>query len=218
VIYLLIYCKKWHYTGLKLISRFWRFRNTDAAGSNAKSVFSVALHRLTVALTAATACFTVRVTMLFLKMVALHSSTVITNNRFRLFGLFWFILADFLPRGLPSLAFVALMMYSRRDTNSDLNKEFLKPNAQEMSGSVFGEYGLDDSTNGAAPDGHFTFLGDGHSPRAGDYEYYDGLSYYEEDEVMESNDHEHMDALGYTSPPRSRSAPNRDRLQSHTSV
>ena len=153
--------------------------------------------------------------MLFLKMVALHSSTVITSNRFRLFGLFWFVLADFVPRGLPMLAFIALMMYSRRDTGSNLSREFLDPTGKAMSENGFQEYELDESSRGGAA-GHFTFLGDGHSPRAGGYDYYDELTYYEDEYEMESEDRHNQDALGYVSP-RSRS-PTRGRVLSHTEV
>lgn len=157
--------------------------------------------------------------MLFLKMVVLHTSTLVTNDRFRFFGLFWFTLADFIPRGFPSLAFVALMMYSRRDTTStDLNKEFLHHGGTELNGDIlFDEYrdGLDGSSNGP-PAGHFTFLSDGYSPRAGGYNFYDELAYYEDDANMETQDEEHMNALGYKSP-KSRS-PTKGRTLSHTEV
>ena len=113
---------------------------------------------------------------------------------FKFFGLFWFTLADFIPRVLPSLAFIALMMYSRRDTNSDLNKGFLNP-THEMSNP-----GVLDESLGGTPLGHFSFFNDGYSPRAGGYDYYDELSYYEDENAMELDDQQHMAALGYGAP------------------
>lgn len=154
--------------------------------------------------------------MLCLKMVVLHSSTAVTNDKFRFFGLFWFTLADFIPRGLPSLAFVALMMYSRRDTHSELNREFLRPGTELSNDALFIEYRneLDDSSNG--PPAHFKFLSDGYSPRTAGHDYYDELSYDEEDNDMLLLDGIHLDALGYRSPISS--YPTRGRLLSHTEV
>jgi hypothetical protein len=58
--------------------------------------------------------------MLILKMVALHAEDpgMITSESFSLFGIGWFVLADFIPRALPSVSFM-IVMQSRR--NSSVN-------------------------------------------------------------------------------------------------
>lgn len=116
------------YYGLRLIFRFRRFHMVEKKTTNsaARTVFSIALHRLTVALVISTLCFMLRVTMLAIKIIALHYNGSVTSPGVPLFGLLWFSAADFIPRGLPSLAFISLMMYSRRIDKSEMNRGLLK--------------------------------------------------------------------------------------------
>jgi hypothetical protein len=116
------------YYGLRLIFRFRRFHMVEkkTTNSTARTVFSIALHRLTVALVISTLCFMLRVTMLAMKIIALQYNGSVTSPGVPLFGLLWFFAADFIPRGLPSLAFISLMMYSRRVDNNEMNRGLLK--------------------------------------------------------------------------------------------
>jgi hypothetical protein len=72
-------------------------------------VFTKVVLRLTFVLTLTTICFLFRLSMLTLKMVALHSPETYTTPDFSLFGLLWFTCSDFIPRVLPSFAFIFLM-------------------------------------------------------------------------------------------------------------
>mmetsp|Transcript_33248 Transcript_33248/g.48108 ORF Transcript_33248/g.48108 Transcript_33248/m.48108 type:complete len:482 (-) Transcript_33248:92-1537(-) len=128
--------------GLKLISRFWYFSNLerqqctsslDRHGSSlmdfiefvaslrvqtSESVFKIVVVRVTFVLLLCTACFLSRVSMLVAKMAALHSSAQVTSAYFSLFGLGWFVFADFVPRALPSLACLLLLSLRRPGSRS----------------------------------------------------------------------------------------------------
>lgn len=84
--------------------------NGRLAGSvDRRHLFLSVAVRLTTVLTISTACFLLRVVMLISKIVALHEHAAITSRSFSLFGFLWFLTADFVPRVLPSLAFIFLM-------------------------------------------------------------------------------------------------------------
>jgi len=73
-------------------------------------IFHGVVFRLTAVLFLSTICFMIRVIMLILKMIALHSHTIhLTTPSFTLFGFWWFLCSDFLPRTVPTLAFIFLM-------------------------------------------------------------------------------------------------------------
>jgi hypothetical protein len=128
------------YYGLRLIRRFWHFSNIDARSklsvtgkkgcclwfygllvrSEASSVFTTAVVRLTVVLCIATFCFLLRVVMLILKLVAYHDDSFsVTSTFFPLFGLLWFTLCDFIPRALPTISFMILMQSNKAKATAD---------------------------------------------------------------------------------------------------
>lgn len=72
-------------------------------------VFTRVVTRLTSVLLLVTFCFLLRFIMLIGKMAELHTQKEYTNHVFSLFGLLWFCLSDFIPRAVPSLAFIFLM-------------------------------------------------------------------------------------------------------------
>lgn len=116
------------YYGVKLVRRFWHFSLiekralsaskgpnggswyfTQVGSSPGEQVFTKVVIRLNSVLIVASICFICRVCMLIAKMDALHADTRLTTPSFSLFGFFWFVFSDFIPRALPSLAFIALM-------------------------------------------------------------------------------------------------------------
>ncbi len=58
-------------------------------------------------------CFLLRVAMLIVKIVAIHTDRAVTTPSFAIFGVLWSLLSDFIPRVLPSLAFMYLMRTKR---------------------------------------------------------------------------------------------------------
>lgn len=131
------------YYGVKLVRRFWHFSVLEqqaaaqkrgnaffgllltASGSEG-NVFTKVVLRLTSVLVLSSVCFLARLCMLMAKMIAIHSSSQLTSRSFALFGLGWFLLADFVPRALPALAFIFLMRTKRpaRDQIKDTNNSF----------------------------------------------------------------------------------------------
>lgn len=120
------------YYGVKLVRRFWHFSMIERQSASQKSIFAYILNwqastgdqdavftkvviRLTSVLVLSSICFIMRVCMLITKMAAVHSSDPITTPTFTLFGFLWFCCADFIPRTLPTLAFIFLMR-TRRPT------------------------------------------------------------------------------------------------------
>jgi hypothetical protein len=113
--------------GLKLVFRFWHFSSISTSvassggnrwipaniqmsgGAGENQMFKQAVCRLTTVLTVTSICFLLRMCMLAAKMAALYSSRVITTETFTLFGFWWFVFADFLPRVVPTVAFMQLM-------------------------------------------------------------------------------------------------------------
>jgi hypothetical protein len=82
------------------------------------TVFTRVVYRLTFVLSLTTLCFLFRLAMLIMKMIALHANSTYTNEQFSLFGLAWFTCSDFIPRGLPSIAFIFLMRTKKPVTTS----------------------------------------------------------------------------------------------------
>jgi hypothetical protein len=73
-------------------------------------VFTRVVLRFTAALAMVSLCFLLRLAMLLAKMFELHSpQSSVTSRAFPLFGFWWFVLSDFVPRMVPSLALVFLM-------------------------------------------------------------------------------------------------------------
>lgn len=122
------------YYGVKLVRRFWHFSMIERQASSQKNIFAYLLNwstnngdqdavftkvviRLTSVLVLSSTCFVLRVCMLIAKMAAVHSSDPITTPTFTLFGFLWFCCADFIPRALPTLAFIFLMRTRRPSQN-----------------------------------------------------------------------------------------------------
>ena len=113
------------YYGIKLVKRFWHFSRIERQAAANKSIFSYVVYwhpiedqdvvftkvvlRMTSVLILSSACFICRVGMLIAKMAAVHSSDQITTPTFTLFGFLWFCFSDFIPRALPTIAFIFLM-------------------------------------------------------------------------------------------------------------
>lgn len=91
--------------------------------TNQKAVFTAALIRVTTVLTISSVCFALRLAMLIAKAVALAQDSTITTRSFSLFGLGWFICSDFIPRVIPSLAFVWLMRTKRPSSTESSSEE-----------------------------------------------------------------------------------------------
>jgi hypothetical protein len=72
-------------------------------------VFTRVVVRLTWVLSITTICFVFRLAMLCMKLIVLNSSRTFTTPDFSLFGLLWFTCSDFIPRVLPSFAYIFLM-------------------------------------------------------------------------------------------------------------
>jgi hypothetical protein len=96
-------------------------RQSTLNSNKSPNIFSKALKRLTIVLTITTACFLLRVIMLIIKMIALHTTSTITGENFTLFGIGWFILSDFIPRALPSSLFMFLFLSKKKNIISDNN-------------------------------------------------------------------------------------------------
>lgn len=126
-------------------------------------VFTRVVTRLTSVLLLVTFCFFLRFIMLIGKMAELHTEKEYTNHSFPLFGLLWFVLADFIPRAVPSLAFIFLMRQKRptstktnqsaSDTASDGSRSISMKNAFE-----FGRMQTSDEETGHDPDGSLIIL------------------------------------------------------------
>lgn len=125
----IVYSAFLSYYGLKLVRRFWRFSRLERQLTrrycclrvNDDQVFTKVVLRLTSVLVLTTICFLFRVTMLTAKMAELQSDQELTTPDFTLFGFLWFSCADFIPRALPSLAFIFLMR-TKRPARDQVNK------------------------------------------------------------------------------------------------
>lgn len=116
------------YYGLKLVKRFWHFSRLERQVTRRyccyiadDQVFTRVVLRLTGVLFLTTMCFVFRMTMLVAKMAELHSPQELTSTSFTLFGFWWFAFSDFIPRALPSLAFIFLMR-TKRPARDQVNK------------------------------------------------------------------------------------------------
>jgi hypothetical protein len=78
-----------------------------------KTAFGIALKKLIIVLFLVTLCFLVRVMMLIVKVIALQGDRLVSSPTVPLFGFIWFTLSDWIPRCLPSFAFVYLMNIKR---------------------------------------------------------------------------------------------------------
>jgi hypothetical protein len=130
----LIYSSFLSYYGLRLVRRFWHFsrlerqtnRNWSCCSFSHEHVFTKVVFRLTTVLLLTTMCFIFRLTMLSVKMAELHTEEVFTSPIFPIFGLLWFTFSDFIPRALPSLAFIFLMR-TKKPAKHQLNQGVNNP-------------------------------------------------------------------------------------------
>ena len=76
-------------------------------------VFLGVVIRVTYVLVLTSVCFALRICMIILKILAMHTSAQITAPNFSLFGFAWTVLGDFIPRVVPALAFMQLMHSQR---------------------------------------------------------------------------------------------------------
>jgi hypothetical protein len=111
----------------------------DMVGNSDRSVdfFQKALNRITAVLVVATLCFALRITMLICKLVAFHDDVVVTTPAFPLFGFGWFIFSDFIPRLVPTSAFITAMLLSHRHTEED--KVYLAQQANKIGNGSFSD-------------------------------------------------------------------------------
>lgn len=112
-------------------------------GTSDRSIefFTKALNRITIVLTLSTFCFVLRVIMLICKISALHEDTTVSSPTFPIFGFGWFLFADFIPRVVPSAAFITAMIMSHRHTEED--RQYLAKQAKNVTLGNFGDMGND---------------------------------------------------------------------------
>jgi hypothetical protein len=77
-----------------------------------------AVVRITWVLALTSVCFALRISMMVVKIVALYTDAPVTTRSFTLFGFAWMLLADFIPRVVPSL-FLILLMRNKRTIAQD---------------------------------------------------------------------------------------------------
>jgi hypothetical protein len=127
------------YYGIKLVKRFWHFSRIErqavtnkrlidyilfcSASSVQDAIFTKVLLRMTSVLVLSSVCFLLRVCMLIAKIIAVHSTRTTTTPDFALFGFLWFCCSDFIPRTLPTMAFIFLMR--TRKPAGDIRKQSL---------------------------------------------------------------------------------------------
>ncbi len=174
------------YYGVKLVRRFWHFSLLEqqaaaqkrgkvffgmlrTANDSEGNVFTKVVLRLTSVLLLSTVCFASRLCMLMAKMIALHTSSQLTSPDSALFGLVWFIFADFVPRALPTLAFIFLMRTKRpaRDqikegNNAAMGDDFgfvrLSTGDEELGGGSRAEAMLKKKDSGSQGDNDETVI------------------------------------------------------------
>ena len=124
-------------------------RNFLSSTDRSIDFFSKALRRIIIVLTVSTACFFLRVVMLLCKVMALHRHTTITNSGFALFGFWWFVFSDFIPRAVPAFAFMTAMAMSHRHSESD--RAYLAKQANLVIDSNFDDVldPMDDVSSGS---------------------------------------------------------------------
>lgn len=108
-------------------------------GNSERSVdfFRKALERITIVLTIATLCFTLRIIMLIIKLVAFHDDVIVTSPSFPLFGFGWFVFSDFIPRLVPTSAFIVAMLMSHKHTEED--KAYFASQASRIASGNFAD-------------------------------------------------------------------------------
>jgi hypothetical protein len=146
----LLYSSLLFFYGVKLILKFYRYNSleisyhffqsdltpiTSSATSSSlpstinygqrKTAFGIALKKLTIVLFVTTVCFFVRVMMLIVKLIALRGDLLMSSPTVPLFGFVWFLLSDWIPRCIPSFAFVYLMNMKRSNLKRGGNTEGL---------------------------------------------------------------------------------------------
>jgi hypothetical protein len=77
-----------------------------------------AVVRITWVLALTSVCFALRISMMVVKIVVLYTDAPVTTRSFTLFGFVWMLLADFIPRVVPSL-FLMLLMRNKRTIAQD---------------------------------------------------------------------------------------------------
>jgi hypothetical protein len=136
----IIYSILLSYYGIKLILKFHRYNKIEINNGNNIPVFGIIVYRITFVLIISTICYILRITMLIIKLLAVHSDYIVTTKYFPLFGILWFTCSDFIPRILPSYAFIYIMKNKNKKSvtttnNTNISDVRLLDNASDVPGS-----------------------------------------------------------------------------------
>lgn len=136
----LLYSSLLFFYGIKLIIKFYRYNTIELTYNifqsdliteqntpygQRKTAFGIALKKLTIVLFLTTLCFFIRVMMLIFKIIALRGNMMMSSPTVPLFGFIWFTLSDWIPRCIPSFAFVYLMNMKRSNLKRGGNADNL---------------------------------------------------------------------------------------------
>ena len=114
----LLYSTILTFFGLRLIFRFHNI-GENSIDSAQRVVFQRVVHKVTL-IQSAVSCFALmRLSLLIVKFAAIqHTAKSVTTSNFALYGLIWFFLADFFPRGVASVILSVMMQCERPNLNS----------------------------------------------------------------------------------------------------
>ncbi|RYH21211.1 hypothetical protein EON65_21220 [archaeon] len=161
------------YYGIKLVRRFWHFSRMERSSgrqtgwltglmseycswlplpTSSEQVFTKVVFRLVFVLSLTTLCFAVRVGMLLFKMSALHDHTTPTSPTFTLFGFWWFVCSDFIPRAVPTLCFIFLMRTKKPKAEASQHSD------SELLRSISMSEAPSNSLSGASHSGNIPFV------------------------------------------------------------
>lgn len=135
-----------------------------------KTAFGIALKKLTIVLFIITICFLIRVMMLIFKLIALQGDTVMSSPSIPLFGFVWFLFSDWIPRCIPSFAFVYLMNIKRHNLKRGGNTDALLKGSYQRTSTTDLENTLSFTNN---PDDYDDTYDDLSSLNEQENEYYD---------------------------------------------
>ena len=99
------------YFGLRLVARFGNLEKTSSDGAQ-RAAFHAVVTKVTLALALISAFAVLRLVLLGVKSASLQNAATdrtFTTPAFTLYGVLWFLLSDFLPRGGSSAAMLYLM-------------------------------------------------------------------------------------------------------------
>ena len=95
-------------------SNYEEFEGT-VSNNGDPAVFLPVVVRLTIALFLCFLCFTLRVAMMIVKIMFYRNPGGITTKSFTHNGVAWYFCSEFIPRVIPSLAFMYLMRKKKQD-------------------------------------------------------------------------------------------------------